>query len=171
MAAQGWEVIDSRTVRAEDGSEHDVIQAIGQLPWVDQLCPLMPHQYAVLFKSSDLAWRVLDALVRSNPDSYRAYFRGYPRPNLYWEAPDGLRYWRTGMMLNRCTPDSVEQPRRVDQGAKPMQDWDGPPWAPRGSALGAARRRRESSQGLRRALHVGHSGFTTACVMSYGRLR
>ena len=76
-AALGF--IDTRTVRAEDGSEHDVIQAIGQLPWVDQLCPLMPHQYAVLFKSPDLAWRVLEAMIRWSPDSYRAYFRGYPR--------------------------------------------------------------------------------------------
>ena len=59
MAALRLKVVDSRTVRAEDGAEHDVIQAIGQLPWVDQSCPLMQPQYAVLFKSPDVAWRVL----------------------------------------------------------------------------------------------------------------
>ena len=135
MLGKSWGVLDSHTVRAEDGSEFDVIQAIGQLPWVDQTCPLMPHQYAVLFKSPDLAWRVLDAMVRWNPLSYRAYFRGYSTPNRYWEAPDGLRYWRTGMMLNRCTPESVEPPRRVDQDAKPIRNWEGPPWAPNGSGI------------------------------------
>ncbi len=72
-------------------------------------------------------------LVRSRrrdpvePDSFLAYFRGYQRPNRYWEAPDGLRYWRTRFELNRCTLDSVEPPRRVDQGAKPIRDWVGPP--------------------------------------------
>ena len=33
-------------------------------------------------------------------------------------------------MLNRCEPDSVEPLRRVDAGAKPINDWDGPPFAP-----------------------------------------
>jgi hypothetical protein len=35
--------------------------------------------------------------------------------------------------LNRCEPDSVEPLRRVDAGAKPILDWDGPPWAPDGN--------------------------------------
>lgn len=128
-------VVDARTVHADDGREFDVLDAIGALPWVQQLCPLMPHEYAVLFKSPEWAWAALEAMVRWSPDSYRAYFRGYQTPNRYWVAPDGLRYWRTGMMLNRCTLDSVEPPRRVDEGAKPIKDWDGPPYAPNGSGL------------------------------------
>src|SRR5439155_2487926 len=103
--------------------------------WVHQLCPLMPHDYVVLFKSPEIAWRVLETMVAKSSHSYRAYFRGYPSPNLYWEAPDGLRYWRTGMMLNRCEPDSVEPLRKVADGAKRIADWDGPPWAPNASGL------------------------------------
>jgi hypothetical protein len=35
-------------------------------------------------------------------------------------------------MLNRCDPDSVEPLRRVENGAKPMKDWDAPACAPTG---------------------------------------
>ncbi len=126
-----FEIIDSHTVRDADGREYSVPEAIDALPWVSQLCPQMPHQYAVLFKSPDWAWRVLDAVVSSqNLETYNAYFRGYPTPNRYWEAADGLRYWRTGMMLNRCEPNSVEPLRLVANGAKPIKDWIGPPFAP-----------------------------------------
>lgn len=132
MAAD-FQIVDSRTVRGEDGREYDVLDAIAALPWVRQLCPVMPHEYAVVFKSPGWAWNVLNAMVKSsNPETYRAYFRGYSKPNRYWEAPDGLRYWRT-RELNRCEPDSVEPLRRVDAGAKPILDWDGPPWAPNGN--------------------------------------
>ena len=129
---QHFELTDSRRVPAGDGTEVDILEAIGALPWVTQLCPLMPHQYAVLRKSPEWAWLALDATIRQCPDSYRAYFRGYRTPNRYWEAPDGLRYWRTRFELNRCTLDSVEPPRRVDKGATPIHDWDGPPHAPNG---------------------------------------
>jgi hypothetical protein len=129
------EPMDERMVRAEDGVEYDVRVAIESLPWVSQLCPLMPHQYVVRAKAPDWAWNALEAMARWNPHSYRAYFRGYPTPNRYWDAPDGLRYWRTGMMLNRCDPDSVEPLRRVEDGAKPIKDWDGPPWAPNGIGI------------------------------------
>lgn len=127
--------IGERTIRAEDGAEYDVIDAIDALPWVSQLCPLMPHQYVVRAKAPDWAWNALEAMVRRNPHSYRAYFRGYTTPNRYWDAPDGQRYWRTGMMLNRCDPGSVEPLRRVEDGAKPFKDWDGPPWAPNGIGI------------------------------------
>ena len=60
--------------------------AIAALPWVDQLCPLMRHQYAVVRKSPAWAWYALDATVRDSPDSYLAYFRGYQRPNRYWDG-------------------------------------------------------------------------------------
>lgn len=130
-----YEIVDSRTVRGESGRQYDVLEAIEVLPWVTQLCPLMPHQYAVSYKSPDWAWGVLETMVKSaNPESYRAFFRGYPTPNRYWEAPDGLRYWRT-RELNRCSPDSVEPLRLVSDGAKPIKDWNGPPWAPNGIGL------------------------------------
>ena len=122
-------------MRADDGRTVDILEAIQALPWVSQLCPLMPHQYAVLRQSPDWAWFALEAMIRLSLDSYRAFFRGYQSPNRYWEAPDGLRYWRTRFELNRCTLDSVEPSRRVDAGATPIADWEGPPWAPNGSGL------------------------------------
>jgi len=74
--------------------------------------------------------------VHDHRDSYDAYFRGYPFPMHYWEF-EACRYWRTSArgsvhMLNRCTLDSVEPPRRVDDGAEPIE-WHGPPWAPDGT--------------------------------------
>lgn len=77
-----------------------------------------------------MGWDELDVMIRDSPDSYLAYFRGYQRPNRYWDGPDGLPYWPTRFELNRCRPDSVEPLRRVDEGATPILDWDGPPWAP-----------------------------------------
>lgn len=132
---QPFEVIDARSVRASGGADVWVLEAIDALPWVNQLCPLMPHQYAVLRKSPEWAWFALDAMIRQSPESYRAYFRGYRTPNLYWDGPDGMRYWRTRFELNRCAPDSVEPPRRVAAGSRPIAGWVGPPWAPNGSAL------------------------------------
>ena len=109
-------------------------EAIAALPWVDQLCPFMPHQYAIVSKSPAWAWHALAAIIRFTPQRYRAYFRGYPSANWYWDAPDGLRYWRSGgIELDRCRPDSVEPLRRVNEGATPTPDWDGPRWAPNGS--------------------------------------
>jgi hypothetical protein len=135
MPRAGLRVVDSRTVVADDdGTEFDVLEAAKALPWVDQLCPLMPHQYAVQMRSPEMAFRVLEAMVAKSPESYRAYFRGYQSPNRYWDAPDGLRYWRT-RELNRCDPDSVEPLRRVEDGAKPIKDWDGPPWTPNGIGI------------------------------------
>ena len=87
-----FQYVDSATLRASDGAEYDVLDAIAALRWVDQLCPFMPHQYSVLRTSPEWAWFTLDATIRHSPDSYRAYFRGYTTPNLYWEGPDGLRY-------------------------------------------------------------------------------
>jgi hypothetical protein len=67
----------------------DMTAEIDALPWVDQLCPFMPHQYAVLGKSPAWAWYALDAATKKSPDSNRAFFRGYRSPNLYWDRPDG----------------------------------------------------------------------------------
>jgi hypothetical protein len=132
----GLEIIDSRTVRDQEGRDYDVFESINSLPWVKQLCPQMPHEYAHKLKSDQHAYAVVERMLKaSNPDSYRAYFRGYQSPNRYWDAPDGRRYWLTMMMINRCLPDPDEPLRRVDQGAKAITDWDGPPWAPNGIGL------------------------------------
>jgi hypothetical protein len=127
-----FQIVDHQTVRDADGREYDVLEAIKQLPWVSQLCPQMPHDYASPHKSDRTFFDVLDTMVSSrNADTYLAYFRGYPTPNRYWEGPDGKRYWRT-RELNRCDPGSVEPLRRKDQGATAAKEWDGPPWAPSG---------------------------------------
>lgn len=47
MACLRMEPTGERMVRAEGGVEYDVLAAIDALPWVSQLCPLMPHQYVV----------------------------------------------------------------------------------------------------------------------------
>ncbi len=131
-----FEIVDSRTLRDEDGHAHDVLAAMDRLPWVRQLCPAMPHEYAHRDKSDPLDFAIVERMLKaSNPESYRAYFRGYQSPNRYWEAPDGRRYWLTMFMINRCWPDSVEPLRRVDQGAKAITDWDGPPYARNGIGL------------------------------------
>jgi hypothetical protein len=116
-----------------------VREAIGRLPWRSALPAdgMPPHQYVILGKCPVDAWDVLAAAVRDHPGSYDAYFRGYPWPMHYWEF-EGHRYWRTSAkgpthMLNRCTLESVEPPRRVDEGAEPAKTWSGPPWAPDGT--------------------------------------
>ena len=131
------EIVDSRTVRDQEGRHHDVLESIEKLPWVHQLCPQMPHDYAHKLKSDPHAYAVVERMLKaSNPASYRAYFRGYQSPNRYWEAPDGRRYWLTRMMINRCRPEDYVDPlRRVDQGAKAIPDWDGPVFAPSGIGL------------------------------------
>ena len=105
-----FEIVDPRTARDDDGHDYDVLEAIAALAWVKQLCPLMPHEYAHQSKSDPLAYAVVEHMLKSaNPESYRAYFRGYRSPNRYWDGPDGQRYWLTRMMINRCWPDSVER--------------------------------------------------------------
>jgi hypothetical protein len=131
-----FEIIGSAVVRDEEGVKHDVLEAIAVLPWVKQLCPLMPHEYAHQKKADLLTYAVVEHMLKAaNPETYRAYFRGYLAPNRYWDAPDGQRYWLTRMMINRCWPDSVEPLRLVSDGAKPVPDWDGPPWAPNGIGI------------------------------------
>jgi len=128
---QGQEVV------GPDGAKYSVADAIRRLPWRSALPGggMPAHQYVVLGQCDALAADVLDCVIRKSPDAYNAYFRGYQHPMRYVEI-DGWRFWRTRLnkthMLNRCTLDSVEPPRRVDQGAKRIP-WDGPPWAPNGS--------------------------------------
>ncbi len=47
-----FEIVGPTTVRDVEGREHDVLEAVAALPWVSQLCPLMPHDYA--HKSSQI---------------------------------------------------------------------------------------------------------------------
>ena len=117
-----------------------VCGAIRALPWRSALPAdgMPPHQYVVLGKCLPEAWETLAEVVRDHPASYDAFFRGYPWPMRYWEFEEH-RYWRTSAggrthMLNRCTLDSVEPPRRVTDGATAAQEWNGPPWAPDGTA-------------------------------------
>lgn len=138
IKVRGDLVIDS------EGKVHSIREAADQLPWVDATKYPSPHQYCIQRKSPALPWRVLELAIRDHPDSYLAYFRGYKRPMRYWEF-EGRRYWRTAsrdhggltQMLNRCTFDSVEPPRRVDQGATALPWGDGPPWEPFGSPWAA----------------------------------
>ena len=136
--AMAFEIVDSRTVRDGTGRDHDVLEAIGRLPWVEQLCPLMPHEYVhqrKLDENQRHDFAVVARMLRAdNPESYRAYYRGYPQPTRYWEAPDGQRYWLTAFMINRCWPDSVpEGLRLVKDGAHAIPNLEGPPWAPIGT--------------------------------------
>ena len=131
----GFVLVDARTVRTPDGQTHDVLEAIEALPWTAQLCPLMRHEYTIWKKGPTWAWNVLSSMLSaSNPDSFRAYFRGYRSANRYWDAPDGLRYWRGGFEIDRGQPDDSGL-RRVDAGAKRAMAWAGPPWAPDSSGL------------------------------------
>ena len=128
---EGDEVVEVST-----GTRYDPARTACRLHWVEALAGggMPPHQYVVFGYPPPQAVRVLLTVIKVR--GYNAYFRGYPSPMRYVELGDGLRYWRTVLnrthMLNRCTLDSVEPPRRVDQGAKPIP-WDGPPWAPYGS--------------------------------------
>lgn len=133
MTDQRYEYVDARTIRDQEGIDHDVLEAIEQLPWVRQLCPFMPHEYAILSRSPEHPWYVVEGMIRLSPTSYRAFFRGYPRTNRYWEAPDGRRYWRSRFELDRWDASDASGLRRRDEGAHAIKGWDGPPWAPHGA--------------------------------------
>ena len=135
-----------KLVNSSTGEEYDVPTVAARLPWQayrrmwkDYPPYMPPHEYVRLGKCNYADWDVLYFTCTKHPESYRAYFRGYQSPMRYWEPGNGYRYWHTAphgvSMLNRCTLDSVEPPRRVNQGAKPIKpkDWRAPPWLPQGS--------------------------------------
>ncbi len=131
----GYVVVDSRTVRGPDARAHDVLEAIEALPWRAQLCPFMRHEYSIRGKGPAWAWDVVSTMLQAkNPDSFRAYFRGYPSANRYWDAPDGRRYWGGGREIDRGEADDLGH-RRVDEGGRPAKDWQGPRHAPNGIGL------------------------------------
>jgi len=128
LQIDGDEVVEVAT-----GQRHQPVDMAGQITWVSALPGdgMPAHQYAVFGYPPPLPVQVLLTVIKAR--GYNAYFRGYRHPMRYVELADDMRYWRTVLnrthMLNRCTLDSVEPPRRVDQGAKRIP-WDGPPWAP-----------------------------------------
>jgi hypothetical protein len=131
---------DRQVFDADTGELCDVAATAARIPWMkfrgETVPPTMPaHWYVVLGKCAEVDWNVLAFAIAKHPDSYRAYFRGYRTPTRYLELDDGYRYWRSKLqgshMLNRCILDSCEPPRRVDQGAKPEANWQGPPWWPK----------------------------------------
>ena len=140
---------EEKVVNSDTGEEYDALAVAARLPWQafkvgtsswEDYPPYMPpHEYVVLGKCDYADWDMLHFACRKHPASYLAYFRGYQSPMRYWEPGDGYRYWPTSprgvLMLNRCTLDSVEPPRRKDQGARPIKpkDWGAPPWLPQGS--------------------------------------
>jgi hypothetical protein len=71
------------------------MESVQALPWRNQTCPGMPHQYVHTNKLTDvelLAYHVVEVMLTAKNDkTYRAFFRGYPSPNRYWDAPDGQR--------------------------------------------------------------------------------
>lgn len=133
MPVRQFEYVDERVLRRADGAQVDVVEAIQELPWVRQLCPFMPHEYAILRNSPEQAWFVVEAMIRLSPKGYRAFFRGYQSANRYWEAPDGRRYWRGRFEIDRWDSSDTTGLRRRDQDAHAIEDWDGPPWAPDGA--------------------------------------
>ena len=146
------ELKGEKVVNSETGEEYDLATVAARLPWrkqgaadrvYDPLQHIPIHWYVVMGACDWTDWDVLYFACTKHPASYRGYFRGYPSPIQYLELGDGYRYWPTRlgvMMLNRCTPDSVEPPRRVDQGARPIKpkDWGAPPWLPQGSGWPAS---------------------------------
>ena len=125
-----FEYVDERILLGADGARYDVLEAIQQLPWVRQLCPFMPHEYAILNKSPEQAWFVVESIIRRSPNSYRAFFRGYQSANRYWEAPDGRRYWRGKFEIDRWDASDTTGLRRRDEDAHAIKVWNAPPWAP-----------------------------------------
>ena len=129
---RAFRYVDEQTLADQAGCRHDVCDAIEQLPWTRQWCPFMPHEYAILSRSPEEAWYLVEAMIRLSPTSYRAFFRGYKSANRYWEAPDGRRYWRSRFEIDRWDAADTDGLRRRDEGAHAIKDWDGPAWAPNG---------------------------------------
>ena len=132
---------------------------VSGLPWRhNQLAPheprMPPHEYVLrdwCEGEQAVLYEVAGFVIDSSPKSYDAYFRAYQGPMKYMEVgtePGDFRYWRTSNLqpgggmkhfLNRCHLDSVEPPRRVDQGAKPipLREWGtSEPYWPKGAGFG-----------------------------------
>ena len=64
-----FKYVDERTLRGADGTLHDVLGAIDELPWTRQWCPFMPHEYAILRRSPEQAWYLLEAMIALSPSA------------------------------------------------------------------------------------------------------
>lgn len=155
-----------------DGNRYSFDWAIERLQWRDALPGggMPAHQYVVINDESQAMADVLSRVIAAHPDSFDAYFRGYQKPMRYLELA-GLRYWRTSLhgtqMLNRCTLDSVEPPRRVADGAGPLE-WDGPPWALNGSPWPPGYAEDEHGRWVYRAADDPRHGYIcTSCQRTY----
>ena len=161
-----------RDVATPPTPAYSVDPAIAQLPWRDALAGggMPAHQYVVIDEATKPMADLLSTVIRDHPDSFDAYFRGYQRPMRYLEIGD-RRYWRTSngptQMLNRCTLDSVEPPRRVADGAGPLP-WDGPPWALNGEPWPPGYVQIENGRWVYRAEADPRRGYAcTACGRAY----
>ena len=140
------------------GKRYELAQLAARLLWRHSVFlphePRMPaHEYVVVanLKGRDRRdCRMIEFIINNHPETYAAYFRGYQHPMRYLEignAPSDYRYWRTKLnktwFVNRCNLDSVEPPRRVDTGAKPipLREWGAKyPWWPRRAGYGEWKR-------------------------------
>jgi hypothetical protein len=84
-----FEIVDEHMVIDAEGVEHDVREAIAELPWVDQLCPLMPHQYDHRSKAEPLAYGVAGRQPTSGAGRASRERRGSGRPG--GDRPRGVR--------------------------------------------------------------------------------
>jgi hypothetical protein len=130
---------DGRVRDVDTGTVYDPVAAAEALVWRQQGGKHRPevfdprihmplHCYVVWAAGHEPYFSVLAFAISKHPKSYMAYFRGYQNPMRYLELA-GLRYWSSAIhgaqMVNRCTLDSVEAPRRVADGARPIcwQQW------------------------------------------------
>jgi hypothetical protein len=70
-AVTDQEAVGTHQTLRERDLDDGLAAAISALPWVRQLCPLMPHEYAVHSRSPAWEWETLEARVMpGNPASY-----------------------------------------------------------------------------------------------------
>ena len=60
------------------GNIYDVHEATERIPWVTAQQYPPPHQYVIFHRCPKIDWEVLNCAITKHPDSYLAYFRGYP---------------------------------------------------------------------------------------------
>jgi hypothetical protein len=163
LAPDGYAAIDVDTRK-----RYDLDWLAARLRWrhsvvLPQEPRMPPHEYIVVANlgGRDLRYcRILEFIIDKHPETYAAYFRGYQYPIRYLDsgsAPNEYRYWRTRLnktwFVNRCRMDSVEPPRRVDRGAKPIpaEEWGAKyPWWPQKSGYGSWKKDRNGVWRFRR---------------------
>ena len=132
-----FEIIDSGTVRDENGREYDVLAAIGALPWVRQLCPQMPHEYRQCRTS-----RTHSSTRCSRRWSGPAIPRATGPTSADTRARCATGRHPTACATGRPASCSIAASATVSSHLAvstrvpgPSRSWDGPPWAPNGSGI------------------------------------